>query len=160
MQTTNLTLDKQVTKDLNAAGVYGQLTTMHTRGGTAWVRKNPDAPIASTVTEVGRALTEAGYEIRQSEDRQSFVVEAPSQAAVVTVRAREIQAGDEVIGWTSESGEEVDVRDDGGDWIVDGIIVRPEDAPSYRRHRHGEVQVLFADSRMDIGENLPVTVVR
>lgn len=78
MQTTNLALNKQITKDLNAEGIYGQLTT-NEADGTALVRKNPDAPIASTVTEVGRALTEAGYSIRSTSDRQGFVVQGNSE---------------------------------------------------------------------------------
>lgn len=159
MQTTSLALNKQVTKDLNAEGIYGQLTTMEA-DGRALVRVNPEAPIASTVTEVGRALTDTGWDIEMTQDRRGFLVAPPEHTSVIVVPAREVQAGDDILGWTSESGEEIDVRDDRGDWTVQGTIERPEDAPSYRRHRHGEVQVLFADSRLDIGADLPVTVVR
>jgi len=79
---------------------------------------------------------------------------------IVEISAREVQAGDTLLGWTSSSGETVNVFDEDGVWLVDGTIHRPEDSPSYRRHRHGEVQLLFADSRMDIEEGLPVTVCR
>ena len=78
----------------------------------------------------------------------------------LTIAPHELQRGDRIVGWVGLDSEPVDVRDDRGDWVVDGVIVRPEDAPSYRRHRHGDVQVLFVSARLDLPEGASVTVVR
>lgn len=80
--------------------------------------------------------------------------------STLTIAPHELERGDRIIGWLGDADEYVDVRDARGDWIVDGVIVRPEDAPSYRRHRHGEVQVTFADARINLPELAEVTVER
>ena len=75
------------------------------------------------------------------------------------VPPHDLQRGHRIVGWTGDDGH-VDIADDRGNWTVDGVIVRPEDAPSYRRHRHGYVQVLFADARIDLPEMAPVVIDR
>lgn len=75
----------------------------------------------------------------------------------LTLTPADLQIGDRILGWTGLDPTPVDVRDDrADDWTVDGVIVRPEDAPSYRRHRHGEVQVTFRDARIDYPEGAEI----
>ena len=80
--------------------------------------------------------------------------------ASLVVNPSEIEVGDIVTGWTSDNDELVDVVGESGSWTVDAVYVRPEDAPSYRRHRHGEVQVCFADSYIAFDETTPISVLR
>ena len=70
------TIDREITAHLNAAGIYGQLTSVE-EDGRALVRPNPDAPIASTSTEVARVLIEAGYEVSGRGADAGFLVRAP-----------------------------------------------------------------------------------
>lgn len=78
---------------------------------------------------------------------------------IENLTATDLLAGDRILGWMSDD-EPVDVTEDRGDWIVDGVLLRPEDAPSYRRHRHGFAQITFADSYLEIPEDAPIIVRR
>lgn len=68
-----MNIAKQITKDLNHGDIYGQLTTI-IDAGSARVQPNPNAPMASTSTEVARVLTEAGYTVEGRGADAGFVV--------------------------------------------------------------------------------------
>ena len=68
-----MNIAKQITKDLNDAGIYGQLTTA-IDAGAARVQPNPNGTAASTSTEVARALGEYGYAVGGRGGDAGFVV--------------------------------------------------------------------------------------
>lgn len=78
---------------------------------------------------------------------------------VTNLTATNLLPGDRILGWMSDD-DPVDVSDDRGNWTVEGVIDRPEDAPSYRRHRHGYTQIIFTDSYLEIPEDAHITVRR
>lgn len=79
----------------------------------------------------------------------------------ITVMPEELERGDVILGWIGDDDEPVDVSDQLREgWEVDQVIVRPEDAPSYRRHHHGYVQVTMADGYIAFPELAQVRVLR
>jgi len=68
-----LALNKQVAKELNGTGIFGQMVTMR-NDGTAWVRANTEAYKSSPIGEVRDVLVDAGYEVRTSGNGNALVV--------------------------------------------------------------------------------------
>lgn len=91
---------------------------------------------ACCVSSIGRPCAHERHAVQQLEDA------APG--LFVTIRAHELEPGDRIVEDTDHDGNVYEHY--AYPLELDGIYHRPEDAPSYRRHRHVGVQLMYADA--------------